>query len=104
MKLSGSSLDLGWIESGKVEKGALSISRMSVFCDTKTAGVFLTMSAVAEILGTIIEKTGRAAAGSHSLKIATLRSQMRKKRPHLCITMNPNTLIVKKKKTGKKGM
>lgn len=33
----------------------------------------LTMSAVAEVFGTIIEETGRAAAGSHSLKTATSR-------------------------------
>lgn len=33
----------------------------------------LTMSAVAEVFGTIIEETGRAAAGSHSLKTTTSR-------------------------------
>lgn len=34
------------------------------------------MSAVAEILGTIIEKTGRAAAGGHSLKAAEYQDNM----------------------------
>lgn len=45
------------------------------------------MSAVAEILGTIIEKTGRAAAGSHSLKTKTIVKTNNKKylyNPHLC--------------------
>lgn len=33
----------------------------------------LTVSAVAEVLGTIVEETGRAAAGSHSLKRAATK-------------------------------
>ena len=36
----------------------------------------LTMSAVAEVLGTIVEETGRAAAGSHSLKRGASRTDV----------------------------
>lgn len=37
------------------------------------------MSAVAEVLGTIVEETGRAAAGSHSLKRAASRTDVLQK-------------------------
>lgn len=64
----GSSLDL-WeiIEFKDMSSGALNIQWMSVdYCFTEHCRS-PTMSAVAEVLGTIVEETGRAAAGSHSL-------------------------------------
>lgn len=49
---------------------AFNIQWMSAdYCSTEHCRR-LTMSAVAEVLGTIIEETGRAAAGRHSLQRA----------------------------------
>lgn len=41
------------------------------------------MSAVAEVLGTIVEETGRAAAGSHPLQRATSTEQLK-----ACLSMD----------------
>lgn len=45
----------------------------------------LTMSAVAEVLGTIVEETGRAAAGSHSLKRGASRTDALPETLLICI-------------------
>lgn len=39
----------------------------------------LTMSAVAKVFGTIVEETGRAAAGSHSLERTASRTDVLQK-------------------------
>lgn len=46
------------------------------YCSTELCES-LTMSAVAEVLGTIVEETGRAAAGSHPLQRATSTEQLK---------------------------
>lgn len=61
-------------ECKELSGGSFNIQWMSAeYCSTERCRT-LTMSAVAEVLGTIVEQTGRAAAGSHSLNTAASRT------------------------------
>lgn len=51
----------------------------------------LTMSAVAEVLGTVVEETGRAVAGSHSLRGAVSRTDVLQCDPQCCTATWPQT-------------